>query len=586
MEVLCFRLPGHGDATLRNMNCLRSRHHFCDVTIVASDRQTFRGHKVVLAACSPFLRDQFLLNPSSELKVSVLHSSSVVCELLQSCYTGILQFSPKEIINYLTAASYLQMEHVVEKCRGALSQYLQPRTSSPPGTIKSEESESMLAFDSGDQHPLRCRSPPAGKGVSLQRRRNSQASTDTGKEASASQGISELEVKRTGPSGEFHEEEGEREDFEVFQVCIEDEDEGIEERREAGQGEEEEEEGRGEVVVVALDGNNGNDDEAHFGGPAAGREGYRMFRRRPWEMGRGRGRGLLARRRGNRDRRLAGAPPPQEWRIPTPDEIMGSFGLVHPDFGQEGEGLAAAGGYEPSVRGPHHQAEADGPLRVSYGMGEAQSFGLGEGPGAGPGEREESESVAVVGSTSCGVGVGGGGGAVTCEHCGLAFPTAESLALHASSAHQAALFSCPRCGKHFSHAYHLSRHMSTHRGGRCHRCPLCHKTFTQKSTLCDHMNLHSGERPHRCAYCHVRFAHKPALRRHLKEQHAKTTAQNCLEAQREREGEGQGGGGRGGTRTRRLREQHAKTTAQNCLEAQREREGEGQGGGEGAGPGV
>ena len=62
-----------------------------------------------------------------------MHSSRVVCELLQSCYTGILQFSPKEIINYLTAASYLQMEHVVEKCRGALSQYLQPRTPSSPG---------------------------------------------------------------------------------------------------------------------------------------------------------------------------------------------------------------------------------------------------------------------------------------------------------------------------------------------------------------------------------------------------------------------------------------------------------------------
>ncbi|KAL0165509.1 hypothetical protein M9458_037353, partial [Cirrhinus mrigala] len=61
----------------------------------------------------------------------MLHSSAVVCELLQSCYTGILQFSAKEIVNYLTAASYLQMEHVVEKCRGALSQYMQPRSRSP-----------------------------------------------------------------------------------------------------------------------------------------------------------------------------------------------------------------------------------------------------------------------------------------------------------------------------------------------------------------------------------------------------------------------------------------------------------------------
>lgn len=77
MEVLCFRLPGHGDDTLKSMNSLRSRQQFCDITIVASGRQTFRGHKVVLAACSPFLRDQFLLNPSSELQVGARESHCV-----------------------------------------------------------------------------------------------------------------------------------------------------------------------------------------------------------------------------------------------------------------------------------------------------------------------------------------------------------------------------------------------------------------------------------------------------------------------------------------------------------------------------
>ncbi|MEQ2207555.1 Zinc finger and BTB domain-containing protein 12 [Xenoophorus captivus] len=125
METVCFRLPGHGDTTLKHMNSLRFRQHFCDITIVASNNQTFKGHKVVLAACSPFLRDQFLLNPSSRLQVSVLYSSSVVCDLLQSCYTGMLQFSPEEIVNYLTAASYFQMEHIVERCRGALEKYVQ-----------------------------------------------------------------------------------------------------------------------------------------------------------------------------------------------------------------------------------------------------------------------------------------------------------------------------------------------------------------------------------------------------------------------------------------------------------------------------
>lgn len=55
----------------------------------------------------------------------MLYSSTVVYDLLQSCYTGVLQFNPEEIVNYLTAASYLQMEHIVERCRGALEKYVQ-----------------------------------------------------------------------------------------------------------------------------------------------------------------------------------------------------------------------------------------------------------------------------------------------------------------------------------------------------------------------------------------------------------------------------------------------------------------------------
>lgn len=65
-------------------------------------------------------------------QVSLLYSSTVVCDLLQSCYTGVLQFSPEEIVNYLTAASYLQMEHIVERCRGALKKYMQLKNPSPP----------------------------------------------------------------------------------------------------------------------------------------------------------------------------------------------------------------------------------------------------------------------------------------------------------------------------------------------------------------------------------------------------------------------------------------------------------------------
>lgn len=78
METVCFRLPGHGDTTLKHMNSLRCRQHFCDITIMANNNQTFRGHKVVLAACSPFLRDQFLLNPSPKLQVNRNAGKSVI----------------------------------------------------------------------------------------------------------------------------------------------------------------------------------------------------------------------------------------------------------------------------------------------------------------------------------------------------------------------------------------------------------------------------------------------------------------------------------------------------------------------------
>lgn len=140
------------------------------------------------------------------------------------------------------------------------------------------------------------------------------------------------------------------------------------------------------------------------------------------------------------------------------------------------------------------------------------------------------ESVAVVGSTSSVAGP------VICEQCGLTFPSVHTLAVHSGAAHP--LYSCPCCGKHFHHSANLTRHMAVHRGaGKSHQCPLCYKTFTQKSTLIDHMNLHSGQRPHHCAYCHACFAHKPALRRHLKELHGKTTAQNFLYEQQEQERE-------------------------------------------------
>ncbi|XP_066466775.1 zinc finger and BTB domain-containing protein 6 [Tiliqua scincoides] len=122
-EVLRFQFDQQGDAILQKMNLLRQQNLFCDVSIYINDTE-FQGHKVIFAACSTFMRDQFLLTQSQQVRITILQSAEVGRKLLLSCYTGALEVKRKELLKYLTAASYLQMVHIVEKCTEALSKYL------------------------------------------------------------------------------------------------------------------------------------------------------------------------------------------------------------------------------------------------------------------------------------------------------------------------------------------------------------------------------------------------------------------------------------------------------------------------------
>ncbi|KAG7266171.1 hypothetical protein CRUP_012502, partial [Coryphaenoides rupestris] len=534
---LCFRLPGHGDSTLKHMNALRTRQHFCDVTIVASDNQTFRGHKVVLAACSPFLRDQFLLNPASKLQVevSLLHSSAVVCNLLLSCYTGVLQFGPEEIVNYLTAASYLQMEHIVERCRGALKKYMQQhRTATLTAKIKTEGLSTTPVIEEDEEEEQGAEGARRGEPQEERGGGGGGPSDDShGAPYSHMDGV--LGGGGGGGEGGFGVEQEELEMGGFLRDGI-----------------------AMATAARAL--------RRRYSEPRAGRGGRgRGFKKRKWAASSHLG--------------LATAAHHQDLWYP------GTAG---------GAGLLMGGG----AFGVDYSAAAAGYLGVDlppmdFGVGEGQADdddmtandlharflleegGGGEGGVVGAGPSSEGgggdESVAVVGSTSSsvGLGLGLGAGPVICDHCGVAFPSPHALAVHVRASHL--LFACPCCGKHFQSAGSLTRHVASHRGpaggggsGKSHQCPLCYKTFTQKSTLIDHMNLHSGERPHRCAYCHARFAHKPALRRHLKEQHGKTTGQNSLHEQEERarEHEGGGGGGGGGVGGKPIREEEQELMIQ------------------------
>lgn len=129
--ILQFRFGTFGDSMLQKMNLLRHQRRFCDVTVRINQLEV-PGHKVVFAAGSSFLRDQFILQQdSTEVQITMIQEAEVGRQLLLSCYTGQLEFPELELVNYLTVASFLQMGHIVEQCTQALNKFIKPLSARP-----------------------------------------------------------------------------------------------------------------------------------------------------------------------------------------------------------------------------------------------------------------------------------------------------------------------------------------------------------------------------------------------------------------------------------------------------------------------
>lgn len=141
---------------LQTMNKLRKENKFCDVTVHIDDVE-IKGHKIVFAAGSPYLRDRFLLNDEQEVEISILQSSEAGRQLLLSCYTGMLEFPEIELVNYLTAASFLQMSHVVKRCIQALWKFIKPKEAldgEEKCEHESDSSELKKSDDESEDHLL------------------------------------------------------------------------------------------------------------------------------------------------------------------------------------------------------------------------------------------------------------------------------------------------------------------------------------------------------------------------------------------------------------------------------------------------
>ncbi|XP_077457112.1 zinc finger and BTB domain-containing protein 34 isoform X2 [Stigmatopora argus] len=136
-----FDVPEFSNTVLTQLNELRLQGKLCDI-IVHIQGQPFRAHKAVLAASSPYFRDHSALSTMSGLSISVIKSPEVFEQLLAFCYTGHMSLQLKDIISFLTAASFLQMQVIIDKCTHILES-IHSKISLPVNTCSPEKDDSQ-----------------------------------------------------------------------------------------------------------------------------------------------------------------------------------------------------------------------------------------------------------------------------------------------------------------------------------------------------------------------------------------------------------------------------------------------------------
>ncbi|XP_025049550.1 B-cell CLL/lymphoma 6 member B protein isoform X1 [Alligator sinensis] len=154
----------HAGDVLRNLAELRRRRVLTDITLVLQGRP-LPAHKAMLAACSGFFYSAFAGPGGQELGVLPLPGMlppAGVQALLDFMYTAHLPLTPASAPAVLSAATYLQMEHVAQAVRSFLATSLVHPTASPPSPLL----DPGLGEQEGEGFPLGTpESPARGEGA-------------------------------------------------------------------------------------------------------------------------------------------------------------------------------------------------------------------------------------------------------------------------------------------------------------------------------------------------------------------------------------------------------------------------------------
>ncbi|KAG9342203.1 hypothetical protein JZ751_016705 [Albula glossodonta] len=165
-----FEVPEFSSGVLSELNQLRLQGKLCDI-VVHIQGQPFRAHKAVLAASSPYFRDHSALGTMSGLSLSVIKSPEVFERLLAFCYTGRMSLRVRDAVSFLSAASFLQIQAVIDRCtrilEGLHSQISLPLGGSPGNNglelhANANATPGFLHREAGGRGLL----PPRGEGQS------------------------------------------------------------------------------------------------------------------------------------------------------------------------------------------------------------------------------------------------------------------------------------------------------------------------------------------------------------------------------------------------------------------------------------
>ncbi|XP_072097389.1 zinc finger and BTB domain-containing protein 46 isoform X2 [Mobula birostris] len=139
-------IPSHYRHLLRELNEQRQHGILCDVCIIVEGK-IFKAHKNVLLGSSRYFKTLYCqVQKMSSDQATVTHLDIVTAQgfkvIIDFMYSAHLALTSKNVIEVMSAASYLQMTDIVQACHSFIKAALDI-------SIKTEPSEDIMEYDMG-----------------------------------------------------------------------------------------------------------------------------------------------------------------------------------------------------------------------------------------------------------------------------------------------------------------------------------------------------------------------------------------------------------------------------------------------------